>query len=65
MAHDDGRDATAGGAGVPVDVGAADADGLHANADLLLLGLRNRDVPKLELQGSGVNQRFHDGDLHS
>jgi hypothetical protein len=32
-----------------VDVGAADADGLDANADLLLLGLRNRDVPKLEL----------------
>jgi hypothetical protein len=48
-----------------VDIGAADTDNLDANQDLVVLRLRNRDVPKLERERGGVDQCFHDGDLRA
>jgi hypothetical protein len=46
-----------------MDVGSADAHGLDADEDLVILGSWRRDVSEFKRERSRVHQRFHDGNL--
>ena len=59
VAHDDGRNAPAGGAVVAVNVAAADAAGGDADEDLVGAGAREGQVRDFEMVVLGKKQRLH------
>ena len=59
MAHDDRRDAAAGGAVVSVDVAAADAAGSDADEHFVRRGGRRGEIGEFEIAVAGEEESFH------
>ena len=60
VSHDEGRDATSGGAVIPVNVGTADAAGFDADEDVIWTDDRVIDVGAGDFFIFGEEEGFHE-----
>lgn len=60
VSHDEGRDATSGGAVIPVNVGTADAAGFDADEDVIWTDDRVIDVGAGDFFVFGEEEGFHE-----